>query len=168
MLTVAFRGVHLRHIRVNPYPLLTATWLYKHLVVIFQRSILGSRIGEYLMQLNSFFDTRHSHLTALPFALRLALQRQYLLCVWHLLPLHLHIMVVGLLVNVPQLATSHLSRFRPVAVKSRQVLPRLEGNTITQIIASRVLKAFHQAVIECAPQIIALRPRHLADVGHCL
>ena len=101
MFVVANGGIYLGHIGVYLRPLLAATGLDENIVVVFQGCAAGGGVGEYLVQLGSLLHVRHFHLAAFSSLLCLGLQCQHFLRVRHLQPLHIDIMVVGRLVNVP-------------------------------------------------------------------
>ena len=84
------------------------------------------------------------------------LQAEEFLRIWHLQPLHFRIVIVGRVVDAADTATSHRTGFRPVVIESRAVCPRLKRNVVAKVIAGGIFNAFHQAVVECTPQVIAI------------
>ena len=75
-----------------------------------------------------------------------------------------HIVVVRQLVNVPKFSARHSSGRSPVVVQACAVGPCAKRDLVAQIVFGRVFKSFQQAVIECAPEVVALSPGHLASL----
>ena len=124
------------------------------------------------MKLDAFFHAFHRELVGLgvacdlAFLCRLGLQGEELLGIGHLQPLPAHIMGVREVVDAADPAAAHLPWLRPVIVQAGPVGPGLEGYVVTQVVLGRILDALHQAVVQGAPQVVALFPGHLADLAH--
>ena len=124
------------------------------------------------MEPGPFLHALHRELVRLGIARHLAvllglgLQGQDFLGVGHLQALPAHIMGVRKVVDATDAAAAHFARLRPVVVQAGPVGPGLEGDVIPQIVLGRILDALHQAVVQGAPEVVALLPSHLADLAH--
>ena len=172
VLVVADGRIHLGHVGVNLGPLLHPTRTDEYVVVAHQRSTLGSGIGDYRVQLGALVYPLHHkcpglhtifYLTA---ALCLSLQLQQFLHIGHLQAFHLGIVLVGTVVDAAYAATLHGSRLCPVAIEACTVLPCLKGHIVSEVVAGCILQSLHQTVVQCAIEVVALLPCHLAYLTH--
>ena len=124
------------------------------------------------MQLDTLFHTSHLELVGLGILLYfsallgLLLQVKQFLGVRHLQALATHIVLIGQVIDTADVATTHLTGFRPVVVESGAVGPSLEGNVVAKVVTGSILHALHQPVVESAPQVVSLLPRHVANLTH--
>ena len=171
-------SVYFRHIRIQPRPFLTASRTYKHIVVVLQWRTFRSGKSKNLMHASppvllhregAFHNKPVSlHiLNDLSSSLRLPLQVEEFLRIWHLHTFHFRIVFVGRIVDAADVSALHSPRFRPFAVEACAVLPRLKRYGVAQIVASGIFKTFHQPIVECAPKVITLHRSHFADVAQC-
>ena len=116
VLASTHRCIYFRHIGVYFRPFLAATRLDIDIVVVLQRGAIGSRIGEHLMQFLPLLHMGCLHLATFAFLFSLCLQGKHFFGVWHRQPFLFHIVVVWFLVDVPQCATPHRTRFCPFTV----------------------------------------------------
>ena len=156
MTVVADGGVHFCHIGLYLCPFLYATRLHVHIVVVLQRSTFRSGISKDLMQASppalpyreGAFHTLHNKLVSLHVlynlssSLSLPLQVKDFLRIWHLQTFHCRIVLVGRIIDTADASALHSTRFRPFAVESRAVLPRLKRHVITKVIPGSIFKAF--------------------------
>ena len=124
------------------------------------------------MQLDTLFHTSHLELVGLGILLYfsvllgLLLQVEQLLGVRHLQALATHIVLIGQVIDTADVAAAHLARFCPVVVESGTVGPTLKGHIVAEVVTGGILHALHQPVVESAPQVVSLLPRHVANLTH--